>query len=151
VSVAAAIVAVAFGCAMLSAPLAGAAPSAATQIKTLYKSVMLAEYFGPESTVCSHLTTSGVKAYTGGLASCAKTFSEVQHTLRHKTKDVDDSGYTAGQWRTVVAQVLKTLKVKVSGSHATATDGGSGIPAPTKLTLVGGSWTFSSAPPSIES
>jgi hypothetical protein len=137
--------------AFIAVPAAQATPSAATQIKTLYKSVMLAEYFGPESAVCSHLTTSGVKAYTGGLASCAKTFSEVQHTLRHKTKDVDDSGYTAGQWRTVVAQVLHTLKVKVSGSHATATDGGSGIPAPTKLTLVGGSWTFSSAPPSIES
>ncbi len=114
--------------------------------------MLLAEYFGPASAVCSQLTPAGLKSYTAaGAKSCRAAFAQDQQVLRHKTKGVDDSGYTAAQWRKVVADVISHLKVSVSGTRASAIGGDSGIPGRTTLVLVSGNWLFSSYPPSVAS
>jgi hypothetical protein len=134
------------------AATAAASSSPAAQVKSVYRTVLTAEYFGPASGVCSHLTASGVHSYiAGGASSCTAAFKASQHVLKHKMKDVDDSGFTPSQWRTEVKQIMATLKVSVHGSHATAIGGDSGIPGQTKLVLVGGKWKFSTYPPSIQS
>jgi hypothetical protein len=139
--------------AALAAPgAAQASSSPSTQVRAVYQTVLTAEYFGPASAVCSHLTAAGVKSFTaGGAGTCTKAFDQVQHVLKHKTKGVDDSGYSAGQWRSVVKSVMAHLKVSVHGSHATAIGGESGIPGQTTLVEVAGKWLFSSYPPSIQS
>ena len=68
-------------------------------------SVLTAEYFGPASAVCSRLTASGVNSFTaGGQGTCRHAFDAVQSVLRHKTPGVDDSGFTAREWRKEVAR-----------------------------------------------
>jgi hypothetical protein len=123
-----------------------------TQVRTVYRTVLTAEYFGPASGFCSHLTAAAVRSFTaGGAGSCTHAFDQQQHVLRHKTKGVDDSGYTAAQWRVVVNSVMGQLKVSVHGTHATAIGGASGIPGRTTLVRVAGKWLFNSYPPSIQS
>lgn len=132
--------------------VAAASGGATAQVRSVYQSVLTAEYFGPASAVCSRLTASGVKSFTaGGAGTCQNAFAEEQHVLRHKTEGVDDSGYTAAQWRSVVKSVMAHLKVSVHGSHASAIGGESGIPGKTTLVEVKGKWLFSSFPPSIQS
>jgi hypothetical protein len=139
------------GGALASVPAAQASPSAVAQVKTLYRAVLSAEYFGPASEVCSHLTAAGVAAFTaGGAGTCIKAFDQQQHFLRHKTRGVDDSGYTPAQWRAVVKSVLAHLDVTVHGKSASAIGGQSGLPGETKLVKVKGHWLFNSYPPSIE-
>jgi hypothetical protein len=142
--------AIALGAIAISGAPANAAGSASSQVRTVYRSVLTAEYFGPAGAVCSRLTTSGVRSFTaGGQGTCVQAFDALQHVLRHKTPGVDDSGFTAGEWRTEVAQVMANLKVSVHGTHASAI-GPSGIPGETTLVRVNGRWLFSSYPPSIQ-
>lgn len=130
---------------------AEASSGAVTQVRAVYRTVLTAEYFGPASAMCSHLTAAGVKSFTaGGAGTCTHAFAEQQHVLKHKTKGVDDSGYTAAQWRQVVSTVMAHLKVTVHGSHASAIGGESGIPGRTTLVKVKGAWLFSSYPPSVQ-
>src|ERR1700690_950741 len=119
------------------ATAAEASGGATAQVRSVYQSVLSAEYFGPASAVCSRLTAAGVKSFTaGGAGTCQNAFAQEQHVLRHKTKGVDDSGYTAAQWRSVVKSVMAHLKVSVHGSHASAIGGESGIPGKTTLVEV---------------
>jgi hypothetical protein len=130
---------------------AAAAASPLSQVRTVYRSVLEAEYFGPASGVCSRLTASGRASFTaGGGGTCAHAFAAQQHVLRHKVPDVDDSGFTPTQWRGEVDQVMATLKVTVHGSTASAI-GPSGIPGRTVLVRVAGRWMFTTYPPSIQS
>jgi hypothetical protein len=146
---------VAVGLALLlaaSCSAAAASSSAVEQVRAVYRAVLTAEYFGPASGVCSHLTPAGVRSFTaGGAGSCTHAFDQQQRILRHKTEDVDDSGYTAAQWRKVVNSVMGQLKVTVHGTHAAAIGGDSGIPGMTTLVSVTGNWLFNSYPPSIQS
>ena len=129
---------------------ASAASGSSPQIRAVYRSVLTAEYFGPASAVCSRLTARGVRSFTaGGQGTCRDAFGALQHVLRHKTAGVDDSGFTARDWRLEVAQVMAHLKLSIHGTHATAI-GPSGIPGQTTLVRVNGRWLFSSYPPSIE-
>jgi hypothetical protein len=137
--------------AAVGAQEAAASTNAVTQVRAVYRSVLTAEYFGPASGVCSHLTAAGVRSFTaGGAGSCRHAFDQEQHILRNKTKGVDDSGYTAVQWRQVVNSVMGHLKVSVHGSHAMAIGESSGIPGQTTLVRVAGEWLFNSYPPSIQ-
>jgi hypothetical protein len=142
------------GAATLLVPVAAAASSTpAAQIKAVYRTVLSAEYFGPASRVCSHLTAAAQKTFAKdfGASSCTRAVQEGQHTLQHKVPGNDNSGYTPGQWRTEVSSVIAALKVTVHGSHASAIGGDSGIPGRTTLVLVGGQWEFSGLPPSVDS
>jgi hypothetical protein len=131
--------------------VAGASTNAVSRVRDVYRSVLDAEYFGPSSAVCSRLTASGVKSFTaGGQGTCRRAFDAEQHVLRHKMRGVDDSGFTARQWRQEVSQVMGTLKITVHGTHASAI-GPSGIPGRTTLVEISGTWFFSSYPPSIQS
>jgi len=130
---------------------APASIGAATQIRAVYRTVLTAEYFGPASAVCLHLTAAGVMSFTATGGTCLHAFDQEQHVLKHKVKDDDNSGYTAAQWRTEVKFVMAHLKVSVHGSHATAIGGESGIPGQTTLVKVGGKWLFNSYPPSVQS
>jgi hypothetical protein len=131
--------------------VAEASSSALTQVRAVYRSVFTAEYFGPASAVCTALTASGVKSFTAGsTGTCQQAFAEQQHVLKHKTKDVDDSGYTPAQWREVVSSVMAHLKVSIHGKRASAIGGESGIPGKTTLVEVSGKWLFNSYPPSIQ-
>jgi hypothetical protein len=130
--------------------VADAASGARAEVRAVYRRVLTAEYFGPASAVCSRLTSLGVKSFTaGGQGSCTHAFDEQQSVLKHKTRGVDDSGYTPGSWRTVVNQVMAHLQVSVHGAHATAI-GPSGIPGQTSLVKLKGRWLFNSYPPSIQ-
>jgi hypothetical protein len=132
------------------AAVAVASSPAVIQVRAVYQTVLSAEYFGPESAVCSHLNAAGVRSFTaGGAGTCSHAFTQQQHVLKHKTKGIDDSGYTAAQWRQVVSSVMAHLKVTVRGSHASAIGGQSGIPGRSTLVKVNGAWLFSSYPPSI--
>ena len=132
-----------------TASAAGGSPKA--QVRAVYRSVLTAEYFGPASAVCSRLTRNGVRAFTAGnQTSCRHAFDVQQHVLRHKTPGVDDSGYTAHQWRTeIVASVMAHLKVSIDGTNASAI-GPSGIPGKTTFVMINGKWLIDSYPPSIE-
>lgn len=137
-------------CSAVAVGAAAAAGSAASQVRAVYRTVLNAEYFGPERAVCSRLTHSGLQSFTaGGAGTCRHAFDQQQHVLRHKVRGIDDSGFTARQWRAEVNQVMKTLKLTVHGTHATAI-GPSGIPGQTTLVEVNGKWLFSSYPPSIQ-
>jgi hypothetical protein len=121
---------------------------AASQVKAVYKSVMLAEYFGPQSAVCGKLTSEGVKEFKleTATSSCAKAFKANQHVLTHKQPDNDNSGYSKSEWRTVVKQFVSALKVRIHGSKASVT-GPSNL-GDAKLVNVGGDWLVASGPPS---
>jgi hypothetical protein len=130
---------------------AGATASPLTQVRSVYRTVLTAEYFGPSSAVCGRLTSSGRASFTaGGGGTCPHAFITQQHVLRHKVPGVDDSGYTPAQWRQVVDQVMAALKVTVTGSTGSAI-GPSGIPGRTRLVKVGGRWLFTTYPPSVAS
>src|ERR1700733_10202758 len=142
--------AIALGMVAMSGATASAASGSSPQIRAVYRSVLAAEYFGPASAVCSRLTASGVNSFTaGGPGTCRHAFDALQNVLRHKTPGVDDSGFTAREWRIEVAQVMAHLKLSIHGAHATAV-GPSGIPGQTTLARIKGRWLFSSYPPSIE-
>jgi hypothetical protein len=135
----------------LACGVAGATTNAVSHVRAVYRSVLNAEYFGPASAVCSRLTASGLKSFTaGGQGTCRHAFDVQQHVLRHKIRGIDDSGFTTRQWREEVSQVMRTLKLTVHGTHASAI-GPSGIPGKTTLIEIDGSWLFSSYPPSIQS
>jgi hypothetical protein len=123
--------------------------SSASNVKAVYRSVMLAEYFGPQSAVCGKLTSEGVKEFKleTATSSCDKAFRANQHVLKHKQPGNDNSGYTKSQWRTVVKQFVSGLKVKIHGSKASVT-GPSNLGDAT-LVSVGGHWLFASEPPSV--
>ncbi len=136
--------------AVVASGAADATGAGATQVRAVYRSVLNAEYFGPASVLCSRLTASGLKSFTaGGQGTCLRAFDAQQHVLRHKTRGVDSSGFTARQWRAEVTEVMGMLKVVVHGTRASAI-GPSGIPGKTTLVEIGGKWLFSSYPPSIE-
>ncbi|HEY5318851.1 MAG TPA: hypothetical protein VIJ20_12755 [Solirubrobacteraceae bacterium] len=138
----------------MDAAAAQASSPAVTAVRAVYRTVLTAEYFGPGSAVCSHLTAAGVKSFTaGGAGTCKHAFQQQQqqHMLKHKIKDDDNSGYTPTQWRQEVSFVMAHLKVSVHGAHASAIGGESGIPGRTTLVEVGGKWLFSSYPPSVQS
>lgn len=135
--------------AMSCAPAAAA--SSGSQVRSVYRSVLEAEYFGPSAGVCDRLTARGRAAYTaGGGGTCPHAFAAEQRVLHHKIPGVDDSGYTPVQWRTVVDQVMANLRVSLSGSKASVV-GPYGIPGRTQLTRVGGRWLFTTYPPSVGS
>jgi hypothetical protein len=133
-------------------PVAAAAPSTVVaRIVSVYQTVLNGEYFGPASAVCSHLTAQGVKSYTAGSGgSCAHAFAQAQRVLTHKTRGVDDSGYTPSEWRQIVGGIVEGLRVTVHGHTAIAGAGPSGIPSATTLVEVKGRWLFNVYPPSIE-
>lgn len=134
---------------LAGASAAGASTGAASRIRSVYGAVLNAEYFGPASGVCSHLSRSGVRSYTsGGKASCARAFIDQQRTLTTTTKNVDNTGYTPTQWQQVVSTVMANLRVKVHGKRARVTGGQSGIAGKT-LVDVKGRWLFVTAPPSV--
>jgi hypothetical protein len=146
-----AVCALALGMGVMTGGVADAATGPRAEVRAVYRSVLLAEYFGPASAVCSRLTARGVKSFTaGGQGTCTHAFDEQRSVLRHKTRGVDDSGFTPRSWRTVVAQVMAQLRLSVHGAHATAI-GPSGIPGQTSLVKVNGRWLFNSYPPSIQS
>jgi hypothetical protein len=126
---------------------------AVTQIKSVYRAVLSAEYFGPASGVCSNLTAKGVAQFTlpAKDGSCTHAFDQLQHALTHKIPDEDDTGYTPSQWRGLVIEIVNHLKVSVHGEKATAIGGQSGIPGQTVLIDVDGHWLFNSYPPSLSS
>jgi len=134
-----------------SANAAYAFSARVNHVRTVYRGVLRAEYFGPASAVCSRLTAAGVRSFTaGGAGTCRHAFRQQQHILRHKTSGVDDSGFTAAGWRQEVKFVMAHLRVTVHGSHASAIGGESGIPGRTTLVRVNGKWLFNSYPPSIQ-
>ena len=127
------------------------AASPATQVRALYRAVLTAEYFGPASAVCSKLTPAGERSFTaGGFSSCTAAFKAMQHTLRHRTAGVDDSGFTPGQWRAEVTTVMNHLRVTVHGTRASVIGTQSGIPGRTTLVREPAGWRFSSYPPTIQ-
>lgn len=143
-------VAIALATIAMTCATASGASGPGAQVRAVYRSVLTAEYFGPASAVCSRLTASGVKSFTaGGEGTCRHAFNDLQHVLRHKTPGVDDSGFTAREWRVEVAEVMARLKLSIHGTRATAI-GPSGIPGQTTVVRVNGRWLFSSYPPSIE-
>ena len=131
---------------------AGAATSAVGQVKAVYRSVMLAEYFGTASGVCGELTAKGRRDFELDTSShtCPASWRAVHYELHHKIKGVDNSGYTPAQWRATVKNILAHLTVRARGATATAV-GPYGIPGKTKLILVRGRWVFDTAPPSVQS
>ncbi len=142
--------AIALAAVAVSGATSSAASSSGPQIRAVYRSVLIAEYFGPARAVCSRLTARGVRSFTaGGQGTCRGAFGALQHVLRHKTPGVDDSGFTARQWHMEVAQVMAHLRLSIHGARATAI-GPSGIPGLTTIVRVNGRWLFSSYPPSIE-
>ncbi len=142
--------AIALGTVAIGGGAASAASPSSARIRAVYRSVLTAEYFGPASTVCSRLTARGVHSFTaGGQGTCRHAFDALQNVLRHKTPGVDDSGFTAPEWRTEVSDVMAHLTLSVHGVHAAAI-GPSGIPGRSTLVKVNGRWLFSSYPPSIE-
>ena len=145
-------VALALVIAVCGAAVADASTSAVSHVRSVYRTVLNAEYFGPSNAVCSRLTAAGVRSFTaGGAGTCKNAFDQEQHVLKHKTPGDDDSGYRPSDWRHIVSNVMGALKVTVHGSRATATGGLSGIPGRTTLVKVKGRWLFSSYPPSIQS
>jgi hypothetical protein len=143
---------VAVMCCLAGSAGAEASSTAVTHIRAVYRAVLTAEYFGPASAVCSHLTAAGAKSFTAGgpgPITCVGAFQQEQRVLMHKTEGVDDSGYSPAQWRGVVASVMAHLKVTAHGKRATAIGGQSGIPGQTTLVDVKGKWLFSSYPPSV--
>ncbi len=135
--------------ALTMVPEASASTSPVRQVRTVYRRVLTAEYFGPARAVCSRLTASGRRSFTVGYPSCFAAFKAQQHILRHKTPGIDNSGYTPRQWRRTVNRVMAHLKVHVHGVRAAAI-GPSGIPGRTTLVKRSRGWLFSSYPPSIE-
>jgi hypothetical protein len=135
----------------LAAAAAGAPANPLTQVRSVYRGVLDAEYFGPSGGVCGRLTASGRAAFTaGGGGTCSAAFAAQRRVLSHKVPGVDDSGYTPAQWRQVVDRVMAALEVTIGGSRASAI-GPSGIPGRTRLVRAGGRWLFTTYPPSIES
>jgi hypothetical protein len=148
---AAAVVAAAIASAAVAAPVAAAAASPVTQVRVLYRAVLTAEYFGPASAVCWKLTAAGERSFTaGGFSTCTAAFKAMQHTLRHRTPGVDDSGFTPAQWRAEVTTVMNHLRVTVHGARASAIGTQSGIPGRTTLVREAAGWRFSSYPPTIQ-
>jgi hypothetical protein len=85
----AAALTVALGSAVASGIASGAASRstrAATvrAVRSEYRWVALAEFFGPASAVCGQLTTSGLRDYSRGAAGCAKVFATNQRALALK-------------------------------------------------------------------
>ncbi len=137
--------------ALIGAAGASASSRPASQVRATYRKVLTAEYFGPASAVCSRLAASGKRAFTaGGASSCAVAFRAQQHILRHKTRGIDNSGYTPKEWRRTVNRVMAHLKVRVHGSRAAAVGGQSGIPGKTTLIKRSRGWLFTSYPPSVQ-
>ena len=132
------------------ASVAQASTRAVLRVRAVYRTVLTAEYFGPASGVCSHLTDAAVRSFTsGGLGTCRRAFAEVQHTLRRKARNVDNAGYTPNQWHEVVAAAMSDLNVHVHGARATAIGGQTGIQRRIRLVQVGGRWLLNSTPPSV--
>jgi hypothetical protein len=137
--------------ALVSSAQANASSGPARQVRTVYREVLTAEYFGPASAVCSRLAASGRRAFTaGGARNCVAAFEAQQHILKHKTRGIDNSGYTPTQWRRIVNRVMTHLIVRVHGSRASAVGGQSGIPGKTTLIRRSRGWLFTSYPPSIQ-
>jgi len=137
-------------CVLALPPLAAAA-SPASAIRTVYRTVLTAEYFGPASAVCGNLTAAGIRAFTAAVPgqSCTAAYDQLHHTLHHKQPDNDNSGYTAKAYRNAIATFMANLKTSVHGTHASV-HGPSGL-GPSKLVEVGGHWRFSAYPPTVES
>ena len=134
-------------------PAAMASPTAASQIKSVFQTVLTAEYFGPASSVCSHLTAKGVAewtSYPGNGHTCIQAFDLLRHDLTHRIAGDENSGYSTRQWRSVVHEIVSTLTVSVHGESGTAV-GQSGIPGETALVDINGHWTFNSPPPIVSS
>jgi hypothetical protein len=141
--------------AIACAALIGAGPASASsrpvrQVRAVYRKVLTAEYFGPAKAVCSRLAASGKRAFTAETGGdCAAAFRAQRHILRHKTPQVDNSGYTPRQWRRTVNRVMAHLRVRVDGSRAAAI-GQAGLPGRTTLIQGSRGWLFTSYPPSVQ-
>ena len=131
-------------------PLAAAASPAAT-VRTVYRTVLTAEYFGPANAVCGNLAAAGIRAFTAAAPgqSCTAAYNQLHHTLHHKQPDNDNSGYTAKAYRSTVATFMANLTISVHGTRASV-HGPSGL-GPSKLVEAGGHWRFSAYPPTVES
>lgn len=142
----------ALACAALAGgPQASAASRPARQVRSVYRRVLTAEYFGPARAVCSRLAASGKRAFTaGGAGNCVAAFEAQQHILKHKTPGIDNSGYSPRQWRRTVDRVMAHLQVRVRGGRASAVGGQSGIPGRTTLIRRRRGWLFTGYPPSIQ-
>ncbi|MEA2197340.1 MAG: hypothetical protein QOJ25_1391 [Solirubrobacteraceae bacterium] len=131
---------------LIGSAVAQASGGAVTRIRAVYRAVLTAEYFGPARAVCSHLTRAGVRSFTAGrTTTCGQAFREAQRTLTHKSKNVDNAGYTRAEWRAVITTAMAHLKVRIHGRHATATGG----PGQTKLVNIDNRWLVDSYPPSV--
>jgi hypothetical protein len=104
-----------------SAVARSSAVAAVAAVKSEYRAVALAEYFGSAGQVCSALTVSGVRAYTRGQDSCAVIFRFDQRSLNAKYGGASAS-FGARTWRAEVAAAVAGLKVDVRGHRATAVD-----------------------------
>jgi len=132
-------------------PTAAIAAPATVAIRSVYRTVLTAEYFGPADAVCGNLTTAGVRSFTATAPreSCTAAYDQLRHVLHHKQPDNDNSGYTAKTYRTVVAAFMANLTINVHGTHASV-HGPSGL-GPSTLVETGGHWRFSAYPPTVES
>jgi hypothetical protein len=136
---------------LFCASAASASSRPVAQVRAVYRKVLVAEYFGPASGVCSRLAASGKRAFTAPRnSSCAAAFKAQQRILKHKTRGIDNSGYTPREWRRTVNTVMAHLKVRVRRLRASAIGGQSGIPGKTTLIKTSRGWLFSSYPPSIQ-
>ncbi len=143
--------AVAVAVSVLALPPLAAAASPAAAVRTVYRTVLTAEYFGPANAVCGNLTAAGIRAFTAAAPaqSCTAAYNQLHHTLHHKQPDNDNSGYTAKAYRSTVATFMANLTISVHGTRASV-HGPSGL-GPSKLVEAGGHWRFSAYPPTVES
>jgi hypothetical protein len=134
-----------------AAPAAGTASAATTAIRDVYKTVLSAEYFGPVSAVCGNLTAAGAKSFTAGTRgqTCTQAYDALHHTLHHKIKGADDTGYTPTAYKRVVATFMANLTITVHGTRASV-HAQSGL-GPSTLIEAGGHWRFNAYPPTVES
>jgi len=142
---------VAVSASVLAPPPLAAAASPPAAIRAVYRTVLTAEYFGPVTAVCRNLTAAGIRAFTAASPgqSCTAAYDQLHHTLHHKQRDNDNSGYTAKAYRSTVAMFMANLTISVHGTRASV-HGPSGL-GPSKLVEVGGHWRFTAYPPTVES
>jgi hypothetical protein len=119
--------------------------SAAARVEAEYHRVLSAEIFGPARAVCSQLTASGARAYTGDTRRCAQVFAGNRRTLRLKLGGVGQT-IRRTALREAIGFVLAHLSVTVRGHRASVVDS-SGIFRRARLVELGRNWKFSSAPP----
>jgi hypothetical protein len=131
--------------------MAAMAAPATVAIRTVYRTVLTAEYFGPTNAVCGNLTAAGIRSFTAAAPKegCTAAYDQLHRILHHKQPDDDNSGYTAKAYRSAVSMFMANLTINVHGAHASV-HGPSGL-GPSTLVETGGHWRFGAYPPTVES